>query len=109
MGKRDALALEEVDQCPSDQIMAERGKQWVGGEVHGVPGHLIVSPNGGAVGRIMAYSGQGGHRPRFDDSSGLYKLKCLPVAAEGMWLRRWPFLEGDKAQVTVSSGLKGGI
>jgi hypothetical protein len=113
MGKRDGLALEEVDQCPSDQIMTQRGKQWAGGGVHGVPGHLIVLPNVGAVGRIMAYSGQGRgtidrHRPCFDNSSGLSKLKCSPVAVEGMWLRRWPFLEGGKAQVTVSSDLKGG-
>ena len=35
-----ALVLGEVDQYPSDQIIAQRGETM--GKVHGVVGHLIV-------------------------------------------------------------------
>jgi len=65
---------------------------------------------GGAIGRITAYSGHGrGYRPCSDHTLGLFELKCLPVVAERMWLRRRPFLEGAKGQVRVNASRKGGL
>jgi hypothetical protein len=76
------------------------------GWVYGAAGHLIVSPNG--EGQLVAsrlirakgeetVGGGGGHGPCFDHTLGSFELKCLPVVAERMWLRRGPFLEGQRA------------